>query len=152
MSVNIQISTVSLEDVQHWLRNDEVYFDDLPSVQTVDLERDWDALHYLLTGSVAPGRGSIAFIKHGGQDVNHGANERLFHPASVRRIHIALSKLPLKLCRQRFRRFARDEDDIYPGTWEVGEPGLLFDLIKDLKTLIHKAARRGDCLVYSDDA
>src|SRR5262245_58344240 len=118
MSVNIQISTVSLADVKRWLQDDEVYFADLPSVQTVDLKRDWDGLHYLLTGSVESRRGSIAFIKHGGTEVNHGANERLFHPASVRRINVALSKLPIKLCRQRFTRFARDEDDIYPGTWE----------------------------------
>jgi hypothetical protein len=47
----------------------------------------------------------------------------------------------------------RDEaDDVYPGTWEGTDPGLLFDWIKELKTLLRDAAKRGHCLVYADDA
>jgi hypothetical protein len=153
VSVNVQIATASPEDLKRYLEEDEVYLDDLPSARTVNLRRDWDALHYLLTGSLAEGRGPLAFIKHGGEDVNMGANQRLFRPASVRRIHAALSALSMKVCRQRFRVMAVDEaDDVYPGTWEDNDPGLLFDFIKELKALVRDAARRGHCLLYSDDA
>jgi hypothetical protein len=82
-----------------------------------------------------------------------GANQRLFRPAAVRLIHAALSALSMKVCRQRFRVMAVDDaDDVYPGSWEGTDPGLLFDLIKELKALVRNAAKRGHCLVYSDDA
>lgn len=153
MSVNVRISVASPEDVQRYLRDDGVYLDDLPSARTVNLRRDWDALHYLLTGSLAEGRGPLAFIKHGGEDVNMGANQRLFRPAAVRRIHARLSALSMKVCRQRFRAMVLDEaDDVYPGSWEGTDSGLLFELIKELKALVRDAARRGHCLIYSDDA
>jgi hypothetical protein len=153
VSVNVCISVASPEDVRRSLREDEVYLDDLPSVRTVNLRRDWDALHYLLTGSLAEGRGPLAFIKHGGEDINRGANQRLFRPAAVHRIHTALSALSMKVCRQRFRTMVLDDaDDVYPGSWEGTDPGLLFELIKELKALVRGAARRGHCLVYSDDA
>src|SRR5262249_43728360 len=103
VSVNVRVSTLSSEGARPGVRGEEVYLDDLPSAGTLDLERDWDALHSLLTGSTATGRGPLAFLKTGGHDVNRGANQRLFRPAGVLRIHIALLALPMAVCRRRYK-------------------------------------------------
>jgi hypothetical protein len=152
MSVNVRIATLSPADLRRYLREPETYLTDLPSAREINLRRDWDALHDLLTGSLAEGRGPLAFIKAGGRDVNMGANQRLFRPGAVRRIHEALSALPMTLCRRRFKAMLRDEDDVYPGTWDEDDPGALFEWVKELKSLVRRAAKEGDCLIYADDA
>jgi hypothetical protein len=75
MSINVILSTLSPEDFQRWFKEQDVYLDDLPSVRQLKLYRDWDGLHYLLTGSTK-GRGPLAFLSSGGKDVNRGANSR----------------------------------------------------------------------------
>jgi hypothetical protein len=155
MSVHVSIQSASPEDVRRWLRDEEdLFLSDLPSFRELQLERDWDAIHYLLTGSVEPVRGSLSFLKSGGKDVNQGGNERLFRPPAVRRIHTALSGLSMKVCRQRFKPKKMEELEIYLGSWDFDPPneGILFDLIKDLKSFVRQANNQGDCLVYSDDA
>jgi len=152
MSVNVRIATLFPEDVRRYIREPEVYLSDLPSAVEINLRRDWDALHCLLTGSVNPGRGPLAFIKTGGHDLNMGANQRLFRPPAVQRIHTALSALPMTVCRKRFKDVVRDDDDVYPGSWDEHSEGLLFDWVKELKTMMRRAAKQGHCLIYADDA
>ena len=60
--------------------------------------------------------------------------------------------LPIAVCRKRFKDVVRDDDDVYPGSWEGDSEGLLFYWVKELKTMMRRAARQGHCLIYADDA
>ena len=119
MGVQAWVESASLDDVRRWLTGSEAWLDDQTSHCQLHLDRDWDALHYLFTGSARPGRGPLSFLARGGQAVEGGANERLFRPAAVRRIDAALSALSLRVCRQRFHPLAMVDRDVYLGSWDV---------------------------------
>jgi len=63
MRVNAWVATASLEDVRRWLAGPDLWLDEQPSSRQLSLDRDWDALHYLLPGSARPGRGPLAFLR-----------------------------------------------------------------------------------------
>lgn len=152
MGVRAWVESASPEDVRRWLAGPDVWLDDQPSHRQLDLDRDWDAVHYLLTGSAKPGRGPLAFLARGGQAVEGGANQRLFRPAAVRRIHAALSALPLGVCRRRFDPRVMADRDVYLGSWDVDSAGLLFERVKGLKAFVRRASAGGHCLVVGDTA
>jgi hypothetical protein len=155
VSVHVWVRTAAPDDIKQWLQADEfIDISELPSVREMALGRDWDALHFLLTGSVSAGRGPVAFLKSGGQFVQKGGNDRLFRPFMVRRIHAALTALPMSLIRQRFNPHKMANADVYLGSWDHSPPdeGELFDLVKELKSLVRSASNRGDWLAYADDA
>jgi hypothetical protein len=71
VSIHVHVRTASPEDIERWPQED-VQISELPSVRELALGRDWDALHFLLTGSVSVGRGPAAFLKSGGRFVQTG--------------------------------------------------------------------------------
>ena len=153
MSIHVRLQSASPEDIRRWLQRD-ADLTELPSFHELNLDRDWDALHYLLTGSEKPGRGPLAFLSTGGQEVQRGANERLFRPSRVRQIHTALARLPITEVRRRFKPVMMEEKGVYRGTWDHDPPyeGALFDLVKELKVFLRRAGEQGEWLVYADDA
>lgn len=155
MSIHVSIRTASPDDIRAWLDSDEfVDLSDLPSCRVLPLDRDWDALHYLLTGSVSSGRGPAAFLKTGGLFVQQGGNDRLFRPFMVGRIAEALMAMPMPLIRSRFNPERMEKVGVYLGSWDYDPPheGVLFDVVRQLKVFVRQASKRGDWLTYSDDA
>jgi hypothetical protein len=144
VSIHVHVRTASPEDIERWLQED-VQISELPSVRELALGRDWDALHFLLTGSVSVGRGPAAFLKSGGRFVQRGGNDRLFRPFLVRRIHAALTALPMPLIRRRFNPQKMEKAEVYRGSWDHDPPheGELFDLVKELKALVRGGQRPG---------
>ncbi len=154
MSIHVRLQTAAPEDIRRWLREDDVDLSELPSFHELNLDRDWDALHYLITGSEKPGRGPLAFLSTGGQEVQRGANQRLFRPSRVKQIHAALALLPMTLVRKRFKPKLMEEKGVYRGTWDHDPPyeGELYYLIGELKAFLGRASKQGEWLVYADDA
>lgn len=153
MSIHVYVRSASPADIRQWLDRDEDR-ENLPSFRELSLGRDWDALHFLLTGSVSGGRGPRAFLKSGGLFVQRGGNDRLFRPFMVRRIHAALTALRMPLIRPRFKPHKMEKAGVYLGSWDYDPPheGELFDLVKELKAFVRGASSRGDWLTYADDA
>ena len=149
---HVRLRFASPKDIRLWLRKD-ADFSDLPSFRELNLDRDWDALHYLLTGSEKPGRGPLAFLSTGGQEIQRGANDRLFRPSRVRQIHAALAALPMAVVRRRFKPRRMEEAGVYRGTWDHDPPyeGELFYLVNELSCFVAQGAGR-EIMVYKDDA
>jgi hypothetical protein len=82
-----------------------------PGVGFVDLDKAWQCLHYLLTGTARDGEGPLSFLLKGGQAVGEEDLGGL-GPARVFR--------PLEVARPEEARKARG----LPGTLVRGEPAL----------------------------
>ena len=114
-----------------------------PGVGFVDLDKAWQALHYLLTGSVRDGEGPLAFLLKGGavvgdEDLGYGP-ARVFHPPEVEAIADALANVSQRTLLPRFDLKKFERLDIYPGRWsEVNlrsdyDLGYYFGPLEDLK-------------------
>jgi hypothetical protein len=120
-----------------------------PGQGFVDLDKAWQALHYLLTGMPRDGEGPLAFLLQGGtpvgeEDLGYGP-ARAFRPQEVAAIADALAEVSQRTLLPRFdlKKFERLE--IYPGRWsEVNlrsdyDLGYYFGPLEDLKRVTRRA-------------
>ncbi|MGE0326815.1 MAG: YfbM family protein, partial [Polyangiaceae bacterium] len=133
--------------------------DDEPAAGTtsMDVDKAWQGIHWLLTGTAWEGDGPAAFIIQGGEqvgdeDVGYGP-ARGFTPAEVKAVAEALRGLTTEILHARFDPEAMEEADIYPsGIW-VDEGDEAFEYLESyfdaLKDFVLGAAREGEAmLVY----
>jgi hypothetical protein len=100
----------------------------LPSVSnidTLDIDKAWHGLHYLLTGDAWEGDFPQGFLVSCGQevgdvDVGYGP-ARAFSAAQVKQIAAFLDGLDRGALRGRFDLDAMAKADIYPDIWMSGE-------------------------------
>jgi hypothetical protein len=124
-----------------------------PAQGFVDLDKAWNALHYLLTGSARDGEGPLAFLLKGGtkvgdEDLGHGP-ARVFQPHEVAAIADALADVSQIKLMPRFdlKKFALL--DLYPGRWsEVNvrsdyDLGYYFGPLEQLKSVTRRAKLEG---------
>lgn len=95
--------------------------------RTVDLDKAWHCLHFLLSGTAWEGEPPLGFLVNGGtsigdEDVGYGP-ARAFSPTEVASIASALGALTLADLVARFDGPRMDALEIYPpGGWEGLEP------------------------------
>ncbi|MET0404032.1 MAG: YfbM family protein [Cystobacter sp.] len=121
------------------------------------LEKNWHALHFLLTGTSWGGTPPLNFIAVGGQkvgdeDVGYGP-ARAFTPQQVKDISRALEALDPEALRPRFNPGQMDDLEIYPKGWsESADDDSLESLLGDfdaLKLFLREGAEQGlGLLVY----
>jgi Domain of unknown function (DUF1877) len=120
-----------------------------PGQGFVDLDKAWQALHYLLTGMARDGEGPLAFLLKGGtplgdEDLGYGP-ARAFRPLEVAAIADALANVSQRTLMPRFDLKKFEKLEIYPGRWsEVNlrsdyDLGYYFGPLEDLK----RVTRRG---------
>jgi hypothetical protein len=119
-----------------------------PAQGFVDLDKAWNALHYLLTGSARDGEGPLAFLLKGGtsvgEDLGHGP-ARVFQPAEVAAIADALADVSQYKLLPRFDLKKFEKLEIYPGRWlEVNlrsdyDLGYYFGPLEQLKNVTRRA-------------
>jgi hypothetical protein len=89
---------------------------------SVDLDKAWHGLHFLLTGTAWEGSPPHCFLLMGGEeveDVDLGYGPaRLLRPPAVRAFATALSALDEETLRSRFDPARMLEIDIYPAIWD----------------------------------
>jgi hypothetical protein len=122
--------------------------------EAFDIDKAWQGIHFLLTGSDWEGDGPLAFILHGGREIKkdlgygppHG-----FTSAEVKAIDAALQKIDSSALYEGANPadFARKE--IYPEIWET-EPkeqsiGYLIENLKLLQKFIHQTAQSNLALI-----
>lgn len=125
----------------------------------VDLQKDWQALHFLLTGD------SSMETEHRPDDPLHnvvmGGHEttletgygpvRRFDNAEVRAIALELAKVPVKELRERFSAEAFNNAEIYPCPrpkgWDEKEIEGVFQIFPKLVRFFQEAAQAGDIVV-----
>jgi hypothetical protein len=99
---------------------DSAYND--PAQGFVDLDKAWNCLHYLLTGSARDGEGPLAFLLKGGtpvgdEDLGGAGPARVFRPLEVAAIATALAEVTEPMLLQRFEPKKLEALGVYPGRW-----------------------------------
>src|SRR5215212_4166924 len=112
------------------------------------LEKDWHALHFLLTGDAGDAGGVASFLLHGGEalddaELGHPPT-RALRPAEVRRVSGFLSALEPEALGERFDPAQMAELEIYPsrGWDDAGAEELesLLDRFEELRAFVAEAA------------
>lgn len=124
-----------------------------PGQGFVDLDKAWQALHYLLTGVARDGEGPLAFLLKGGtpvgdEDLGYGP-ARAFRAPEVAAIADALANESPRSLLPRFDLKKFEKLEIYPGRWsEVNlrsdyDLGYYFGPLEDLKRVTRRAKNEG---------
>ena len=126
--------------------------------EDLDLDKSWQGIHFLLTGTGYEGKPPLDFIVRGGTeiaDVEVGISPpRVLKSDEVRPIADALDHLPPDELRERFDPERMLEEGIYPDIWdrdpaEDDTLGYLIEHYTDLRAFVRRAADRGDGLIVT---
>lgn len=93
-----------------------------PDQGFVDLDKAWNCLHYLLTGTPRDGEGPLAFLLKGGtavgdEDLGGMGPARVFTPGELNVIADALLPVTRQTLVARFDLKKLEALDVYPGRW-----------------------------------
>lgn len=93
-----------------------------PAQGFVDLDKAWNCLHYLLTGSARDGEGPRAFLLKGGtpvgdEDLGGAGPARVFRASETATIASALAEVTEPMLLQRFEPKKLEALGVYPGRW-----------------------------------
>ncbi len=99
---------------------------------TVDVDKAWQAIHYMLTGTAEAGEAPASLAVLGGteigEDIGYGP-PRILLPAEVKQVADFLEALPPEAFAQRYAPKAMDAAGVYPEIWvRDGADGLAYIL------------------------
>ncbi|MGC4896096.1 YfbM family protein [Micromonospora sp. DT31] len=122
---------------------------------SVDLDKAWHGLHYLLTGSAheipeGPGEAILGGDPIG-PDLGMGP-ARLLEPKLVARVAAALDSMDETTLRARYDPAALGEAEVYPHVWEDGDvefDDYLLPHYHELRTFYRNAAARGEAVLLT---
>jgi Domain of unknown function (DUF1877) len=119
--------------------------------RSIDIEKGWHGLHFLLTGTADEGDEPACYLLRGGEDLDDEGQTRALRPPQVRRFSEFLSTLaPAELAR-RYDPRRMTALNIYPtGIWNrEGDSALewLTDCFVDVRQFVNKAAASGDGII-----
>lgn len=147
------------EDEARAILADEERIDELlesDNDRSVDLDKAWHGIHWLLTGSEWSTQGPLAQVILGGEelgeDIGYGPG-RLLPASEVADVADALDALDLATLGERFDAAAMSAASIYPDVWR-SEPAAelvewLVGEVKDLRTFYRTAADRGEAVIQT---
>jgi len=122
--------------------------------QTIDIEKGWHGLHYLLTGSADEGAQPASFLVYGGEDLDDEGFGRALRPPEVRRFADHLARLSRAELERRFDPARMEKLRIYPEGWtreaddEDGSPlEWLLACFEEVRAFMGKAAVAGDGVI-----
>jgi len=131
----------------------ELFRRDDPAGRVLSIEKSWDGLHYLLTGSVRGGEEPLCFLKRGGRSVGRALGyerPRLLGTEFVRRLDDALRGISEDELWGRFDAARFTAAGIYPGIWDEPEDQLRDEYLEyfaRLRDFVSRAAAREEELV-----
>ncbi|MCS0582187.1 YfbM family protein [Massilia pinisoli] len=127
---------------------------DSEPLNSMNLGKAWQGLHYLLTGDPVGGEPPLSLaILDGteiGPDLDYGP-ARYLTPDEVKTVAQALAALAPETLAQRYDPDAVEEKNIYPAIWaEEGAEGLeyLLSYYSALQRFYTDAAARGDVVIH----
>lgn len=120
--------------------------------RSVDLQKSWHGLNYLLTGGVGGDPLPLGFLINGepiGEDLGYGP--ALLHPPEVvHEMHAALAGVSDDDFWRRFDPAAMEREGIYPGIWDEPENELREEYggyLRELKEFIAAASADGQAVL-----
>lgn len=135
---------------------------DLPlapgEVDTIDLDKAWHGIHFMLTSTAWEGEPPLNFLMQGGTvigevEVGYGP-ARGMTAAEVQAVAEALAGIDEAFIRARFDPARMMQLDIYPGIWDRDRAeddsfGYCMEYFGALRTFVMRAAERGVGLIIS---
>ncbi len=138
------------DEVQAWAEKRKAEVGDTE----IDIDKAWNGIHYLLTGSVESNGTLASKVIMGGEDIGLDRGygpAQLLKPAEVKAIAQLLDGTTPDILRQRFKPKEMTRADVYPGViWERdGDEALRYvlDYYKKLVTFYKRAAERGQAVI-----
>jgi hypothetical protein len=122
---------------------------------TFDVDKAWQAIHFLLCGHPWEGDPPLNFIVAGGTpvgdvDVGYGP-ARVFTSREVSEIAQALTPITTAELKRRFDADAFAKNEIYPEIWDEPESecldGYVLDYFEQLKEFVQRAQAQGRALI-----
>ena len=122
-----------------------------------DLDKAWQAVHFLLTGTATEGELPRAFLLVGGAEVpgieiGYGP-ARVFTPSEVAAVDRALASVSVNDLLARFDGSAMEEADIYPNIWISEDKAVCLEYIQQsyerLQNFVKSAHEKGLGLIIT---
>ena len=123
------------------------------SKDSIDLDKAWHGIHWLLTGETWGGEEPLGLAIIGGEDIGPdlGYGPACFvTPSDVQAVAAALADLTEEELARRYDPPAMDAQHIYPTLWERDGPEGLNYLVHYFRVLVRfyaDAARNGDAVL-----
>jgi len=121
---------------------------------TIDVDKAWHGLHYLLSGSAGVGAPPLGVAILGGEEIGEEMDfgpARYFAPGLVRQIAAALAELDAEQLQQRYNPQDMEAQQIYPETIWVRDGGDAFDYLlgyfETLRVYFTDAAAQGQAII-----
>ncbi|MCC7387101.1 MAG: YfbM family protein [Deltaproteobacteria bacterium] len=119
----------------------------------ISLEKMWNALHFLFSGTAFECQGPLGDLILGGQeigdDMGYGPG-RVLSVAEVQDLNQKLSATPNAELRRRFQPAQLEAANVYPPVWDEPEEDLWGELahyLERLRAIYSTAAKNGDALL-----
>lgn len=159
MSMICSIHTAKEDDLQRCNGNADDLFDFFEeSEDTIDLDKAWHAIQFLLTGSAWEGEPPMNFIVGGGTPIENSdggyGEARFFTKDEVTAISSALAGLSVESLLARYDGKELADADIYPSIWaRPDEQDENLDYIREnyaeLQSYVSGLANRGSSMIVS---
>jgi hypothetical protein len=153
MGMYCDIFAVSISDANSLLQTPNS-FEDFKFTRSVNVEKAWHGLHYLLTGSAWNGPEPLCFMVCGGQAIGEAGfgfgPARVIPSQLVSQLHELLSAITEEQLWSRFNAVEMNAQQIYPMIWDESEESLRDEYImyfRELKQFIAEADREKRALV-----
>lgn len=117
----------------------------------LDIDKAWQAIHFLLTGDPWEGKLPLRNAVMGGaalgeEDVGYGPARGLT-PAEVRSVSVVLASISGERLGARFDASKFAEAEIYPSGWSADDQAFIVQHYEALRAFFAEAARAGDAMV-----
>ena len=121
---------------------------------SVDLDKAWHGIHWLLTGSSGPTVDPVSEAIFGGEEVGEEIGygpARLLAPDRVRAVAAALATLDEPTLRARADLGAMARADVYPGIWDEDDvvDTYLLPYLDELRSFYADAAAAGETVIQA---
>jgi len=120
---------------------------------SIDIDKAWDGMHFLLTRIAADGRPALADAVLGGEPIGPELDfgpARVLGPDQVKQIAQELSTVTPDMLAAAYDPAAMSAAEVYPDIWERdGQDALDYvtDFLPDLQAFYAEAAQRGDAVI-----
>ena len=128
-------------------------YDEEQSEETVDVDKAWHAIHFVLTGGSYEAEGPIGQailggVQIGDEDVGYGPARGL-SSAEVKNVALALGEVSEEVFRAKFDPAALNGAEIYPQIWDEGQEALDYvtENFLEVKRFYQNAAEKNKAAV-----
>jgi len=159
MGMICSIHAATEEDMRRFNGNADDLFDFFEeSEDTIDLDKSWHAIHFLLTSSAWEGEPPLNFVVGGGTPIEESdggyGDARFFTKDEVAAIHRSLNAISADDLLSRFDGNVLAEADIYPSIWarpdgQTENLAYIRENYYELKNYLSGLSNRGSAMIVS---